>query len=200
MSGTRYPGYDVLDQRENWDGATRSAIEQRLRPRPGRRFFTEQEEATCRPLLDRLLANDEEPTLPLFEQLDRRLALDLTDGYRYEDMPPDPRAWRISLKELDGRAEREHGRRFHELGRAEQVELLARIKDSECLGPLPVKRLWSLWLRHACAAFYSHPASWSEIGFGGPAYPRGYKNIGLDAREPWEVPDADPGADPLRRR
>jgi hypothetical protein len=31
----------------------------------------------------------------------------------------------------------------------------------------------------------------------GPAYPRGYKNIGLDAREPFEVADASPGADPV---
>ena len=38
--------------------------------------------------------------------------------------------------------------------------------------------LWSLWTRYACTAFYSHPWAWNEMGFGGPAYPRGYKNIG----------------------
>ena len=69
---------------------------------------------------------------------------------------------------------------------------MAHVKDSDCLGPLPVRRLWSVWMRYACAAFYSHPDAWSEIGFGGPAYPRGYKNAELDAREPWEVPDHGP--------
>ncbi|MDQ3430688.1 MAG: gluconate 2-dehydrogenase subunit 3 family protein, partial [Actinomycetota bacterium] len=54
-----------------------------------------------------------------------------------------------------------------------------------------------LWLRYACTAFYAHPWSWNEIGFGGPAYPRGYKNLGVNRREPWEVADAD-GGDPLR--
>ena len=44
-------------------------------------------------------------------------------------------------------------------------------------------------MRYACTAFYSHPWAWNEIGFGGPAYPRGYKNIGLDRREPWEGPE-----------
>jgi hypothetical protein len=44
-------------------------------------------------------------------------------------------------------------------------------------------------MRYACAAFYSHPWAWNEIGFGGPAYPRGYENIGLDKREHWEVPE-----------
>ena len=54
---------------------------------------------------------------------------------------------------------------------------------------MPAKQVWSLWTRYACAAFYSHPWAWNEIGFGGPAYPRGYKNIGPDKREPWEVKD-----------
>jgi hypothetical protein len=31
-----------------------------------------------------------------------------------------------------------------------------------------------------------------EIGLSGPAYPRGYKNIGVDARESFEVRDTKP--------
>jgi hypothetical protein len=58
--------------------------------------------------------------------------------------------------------------------------------------------VWSLWTRYACTAFYSHPAAWNEIGFAGPAYPRGYKNTGVDRREPFEVRDAQPGDDPVR--
>ena len=46
----------------------------------------------------------------------------------------------------------------------------------------PRRRVWSLWTRYACTAFYSHPWAWNEIGFPGPAYPRGYKNLGVDAR------------------
>jgi hypothetical protein len=30
---------------------------------------------------------------------------------------------------------------------------------------------------------------WNEIGFSGPAYPRGYLNPGINAREKWEVAD-----------
>ena len=57
--------------------------------------------------------------------------------------------------------------------------------------------------RSSCAtcsqAFYSHPWAWNEIGFGGPAYPRGYARFGsphLDGgeREAWE------GARGRRRR
>ena len=61
--------------------------------------------------------------------------------------------------------------------------------------------MWSLWTRYACTAFYSHPWAWNEIGFPGPAYPRGYLNPGVDAREHWEVTDAgteDSDVDPVK--
>ncbi|MGZ4229300.1 MAG: gluconate 2-dehydrogenase subunit 3 family protein, partial [Solirubrobacteraceae bacterium] len=32
----------------------------------------------------------------------------------------------------------------------------------------------------------SHPWAWNEIGFGGPAYPRGYARLGAGQRENWE--------------
>ena len=43
-------------------------------------------------------------------------------------------------------------------------------------------------LKAAAGHFYSHPDAWSEIGFGGPASPRGYVRMGLDERDPWEAP------------
>ena len=35
-------------------------------------------------------------------------------------------------------------------------------------------------------AYYAHPYAWDEIGFGGPAYPRGYFALNNGAPEPWE--------------
>jgi hypothetical protein len=58
--------------------------------------------------------------------------------------------------------------------------------------------VWSLWTRYACTAFYAHPAAWAEIGFPGPAYPRGYKNAGVGKLEPFEVRDARPAEDPVK--
>jgi len=52
--------------------------------------------------------------------------------------------------------------------------------------------------RYACTAFYAHPSAWAEIGFPGPAYPRGYKNAGVGKLEPFEVGDAQPAEDPVR--
>ena len=51
-------------------------------------------------------------------------------------------------------------------------------------------------MRGIVGAFYSHPWAWNEIGFGGPAYPRGYMRLGpLAVREPREkrgATDEDP--------
>jgi hypothetical protein len=41
------------------------------------------------------------------------------------------------------------------------------------------------------SGFYSHPWAWNEIGFGGPAYPRGYMRLGpVSSLEPFETPGA----------
>ena len=61
---------------------------------------------------------------------------------------------------------------------------------------LNCKRAWSVCMRMVLAAFYSHPWAWNEIGFGGPAYPRGYMRLGpTSTREPFErsgATDEDP--------
>ena len=57
-------------------------------------------------------------------------------------------------------------------------------------------------MRSVLAAFYSHPWAWNEIGFGGPAYPRGYARLGVGMCEAWEgaeALDVDPVADVKQR-
>ena len=61
--------------------------------------------------------------------------------------------------------------------------------------PFDTSTAWSVLLRSILQAFYSHPWAWNEIGFGGPAYPRGYSRFGsphLDTaeRESWEGKEA----------
>lgn len=186
----RFPGYDVLGEQSAWDPVTRGVVLARLGPLPPIAFFTPDEEAVARPLLDRLLAQDGEPKIPVFELVDSRLVEGETDGWRHDDMPEDGEAWRRSLAALEADALDATGRRFVELDAGAQRELLEDVRTGDEWHGLPAPRVWSLWMRYACAAFYSHPWAWNEIGYGGPAYPRGYKAMGLDAREPWEVPDA----------
>jgi hypothetical protein len=184
LNRNRFPGFDVLDQRAHWDQLTRDLVLGRLTVGGDLCFFTEREEPVCRALLDRLLAcSGEQESAWVFEMIDRRLADGTTDGWRYDDLPPDAEAWRRSLAELAQTP-------FMGLDPKAQTGLLESIRTSEKFAGMPASRLWGLWMRYACTAYYSHPSAWNEIGFGGPAYPRGYKSIGLDRREPWEVKEA----------
>ncbi len=201
----RFPGYDVLGQAKHWDDTTRSVVVSRLHELPPIRFFSPAEEAAATCLLDRLMGQDDpsvEGRIALVRMVDGRLAEAQTDGWHYDTMPPDGQAWRDTLAALDEDARERHGCVFAECGLHEQRALLSDIHGwkGERWHGMPPAQVWSLWTRYAATAFYSHPAAWNEIGFGGPAYPRGYKNAGVDKREPYEVADAQPSDDPVAGR
>jgi hypothetical protein len=188
----RYPDYDVLENAPHWDAVTREAILARVREVPPVRFFGPAEERCLRPFLDVLLAQDGEPRIPVFEMVDAKLQEAKLDGFQYADMPDDRETWRLVARGLDEAA----GGDFAALGHDEQHELLARFAGGELSGGawerLNVSRAWSVVTRGALSEFYSHPWAWNEIGFGGPAYPRGYMRLhaGPAGREPYEAREA----------
>jgi hypothetical protein len=193
----RFPGYDVLGQTKTWDERTRTVVLGRLSPTDRLHFFSASEEPTVRALCDRLLAQDDEPRIPVVEVIDQRLLERRGDGYRYDTMPEDWEAWTMSIEALDAEAQKSFGSPFSELAVRTQRELVESVRCTKGdWHGLPADRLFELWMRYACDAYYSHPWAWNEIGFGGPAYPRGYKNLGIGKREPWESPERD-ASDPV---
>ncbi len=197
----RFSSFDVLDSVEAWDDVTAGVVLARLSQPGALAFFTPGEVSIAAPLLDLLLAQDADPRVPVLELVDQRLALGETDGWHYDDLPEDAKAWRGSLAFLDQDATSTPPQRsFAELNRAEQAALIQAVQDLADAGQQwhgwPASRVWSLWTRYACTAYYSHPWAWNEIGFPGPAYPRGYLNAGVDGRERWEGAD-DADIDPV---
>ena len=135
--------------------------------------------------------------MPVTELIDQRLTAGQTDGWHYEDMPEDGEAWRRSLAALDEEAAERLRRTVPPVDPRRAGALWSRRCRTLTSGTdSTAAHLWSLWTRYACTAFYSHPWAWNEMGFGGPAYPRGYKNLGIDKRERWERPETD-AADPV---
>jgi len=190
----RFPGFDVLDQVDVWDDVTAGVVLARLALPGALSYFTPHEAAIAGPLLDLLLDQDGEPRVPVLALVDQRLAVGETDGWHYDDLPEDAQAWRQTLAFLDDDAQHANQCGFGELAPADQVTLIQAVQDRATDGKTwhewSATHVWSLWTRYACTAFYSHPWAWNEIGFGGPAYPRGYLNPGIDAREKWEVADS----------
>jgi hypothetical protein len=182
----RFPDYDVLEQAGHWDEATRRVVLDRVENVPEISFFQPAEVETLTAFADVALAQDAEPRIPVLAYVDEKLAQGKHDGYRHFDMPDDGVTWRLVAQGLDG---------FALLGGEEQLEVVGRFAAGRLHGGvwnrLNVSRAWSVVMRYLLEAFYSHPWAWNEIGFGGPAYPRGYSRFGsphLDTaeRETWE--------------
>ncbi len=198
----RYPDFDVFDAAGTWDEATADVVNARLHPPPDLNFFTAAESPTVRAFCDVCVAQDGEPRVPVVELVDEKLAAGRLDGYQYADMPDDRDTWRLVLAGLDEIAETRYGQAtFATAGPDTQEAIVGLLARAELAGgswdQLNVKRAWSVCMRMILAAFYSHPWAWNEIGFGGPAYPRGYMRLGpTSTREPFErsgATDEDPG-------
>jgi gluconate 2-dehydrogenase subunit 3-like protein len=194
MAKERYPGFDVLQQASHWDEVTRALVLDRVERVPEIRYFTQREAATLRALCDHLTGQDHEPRIPVLAYVDEKLHDGPLDGYRYADMPDDPETWRRVARGLDEEAERRGAPTFAVLPVAEQRTVCGMFARGELAGEtwgtLNASRAFGVVMRHICEAFYGHPWAWNEIGFPGPAYPRGYASFGSphldDESEAWE--------------
>ena len=205
----RYPGYDVLAKRDSpsWNEQTRRVIDERLALDPDRHtFFTESEWPTVRAVCARLLAQEtgKASEVPLAAMLDEKLAKDVRDGFRDSRLPPPREAWRRAVLALDAESIVRHGRRFHELEPSAQEDLLRLCHEGELKDPawgdMPPEKFFGKRLLHdVVGGYYAHPAAWNEIGYGGPASPRGYVRMDYDRRDPWEASEARPGRESQAR-
>jgi Gluconate 2-dehydrogenase subunit 3 len=211
----RYPDFDVLDEAGHWDEATRRVVLERVEKVPPIRFFDEAEAATLGAFCDTVLAQHSEPRIPVLAMVDAKLHAHNLDGYRHVDMPPDEQTWRQVARCLDREAERTGAARtsagaegiaasaFAAADQETRDEIVGRFAAGELeWDGFPVAKAWAVVTRMILAAFYSHPWSWNEIGFGGPAYPRGFVRLGAGEREHWEKPpefELDPVKDVAER-
>lgn len=207
----RFPDYDVLEQVDHWDEVTRRVVLERVESVPEIRFFAMDEVETLTAFADIVLAQDAEPRIPVMAYVDQKLFNGERDGYRYFDMPDDDETWRRVARGLEEEARRRGHDRFALLPVDRQLEVCRGFANGKlhrgAWDTLNVSRAWSVVMRYLLQAFYSHPWAWNEIGFGGPAYPRGYSRFGSPhlqsaERETWEGKEAfeiDPVEDTQKR-
>ena len=201
VSRGRYPGYDVLNKRgtPSWNDRTRQVIDARLAIEPKPEFFRPDEWQTLQAVCDRVMPQpDGRPPVPIAALVDRQMLKGKLKGYRFEDMPQPGEAWQRALAALEEVARRDHGRSFATLTASDQDALLQRMQDgrfeAEALRGMPAETFWANHVNHdLISSYYSHPEAWSEMGWGGPASPRGYVRLDLDSRDPWEPAEAKPG-------
>jgi hypothetical protein len=202
----RFPGYDVLAKRDSpsWNAQTRRVIDERLSTNAGAHAFCDEAQwATLQALCDRIVpqAPDKPGRIPVAALVDASLCEGNPEGYRDARLPPAGDAWRQGLGALDAEARADAGAAFHELEGARQDALLRRVQAGDVRTTrwrgLPPGLFFAQRILHdIVGAYYGHPTSWNEIGFGGPASPRGYVRLGFDRRDPWEAAEAPGWRDP----
>ena len=200
----RYPGYDVLAKRQtpSWNEQTRRVIDRRLAVPRTPRFFSEAEFATVEAIAARIVPQpSHRPPIPVAALIDTKLLADHQDGFRGAGMPVQREAWQRGLRALDAEAQAAHGQAFRDLTASRQQGLLQEMEQgklhSDNWSGMDPKTFFKERLLHdVVLAYWSHPTAWNEIGWGGPASPRGYVRMGYDERDPWEAAEAhgDPTA------
>jgi hypothetical protein len=197
----RYPDYDVLAKRNgpSWNDKTREVIAHRLSVTATPLFFSADEFAALSAIAARIVPQPTtRPPIPVGALVDRKLHADISDGYRPAEMPRQREAWRRGLRALDAEARTGSGRPFAQLADTEQDQLLQRAEAGDLKAPdwgdMRCDSFFKRRLLHDIVlAYYSHPTAWSEIGWGGPASPRGYVRLDTNERDPWEAAEAEAG-------
>jgi hypothetical protein len=190
---SHYPSYDVMREQKHWDDHTHHIVTSRLKPSDSFRFFTEKEARMMKTVCF-LLTDDqrEDPLQFVVNHIDQTLHSDIGEGQRKPGLPPASKLIRDGLKGLSQLSKSRYKKEFADLESSEQQQLLTVIsQQSSTTAPgwngIPPQAFFNKLLSMTLEAYYSHPTVWSEIGYGGPAYPRGYVRTQMGQLDPWEA-------------
>jgi hypothetical protein len=171
----------------------------RLSIGPQPRFFTAAEFETVAAIANCIVPQPTtRPPIPVAALVDYKLHEGRSDGYRPTGMPRQADAWRHGLEALNAESKDAYRECFSRICASDQIALLHKMKSgdlkSAAWGTLRPSEFFKKRMAHDIVyAYYAHPTAWSEIGWGGPASPRGYVRLDFDERDSWEAAEARPG-------
>ena len=190
---TRYPSYDVLNEQEHWDEHTREIVLKRLGPFEKNHFLDKHETEMILAIARHIVYDERKEILSyVVHHLDSSIASPIGEDQRKVGIPPRKILVRQGLKAIDKFAQKQFGAPFLEIGVKEQFALLEALDKGEAMQlsgwqKTHQKELFKKLATEITSAYYSHPVVWSEIGYGGPAYPRGYVRVEKGLTDPWEA-------------
>ena len=187
-----YPDFDVMHNHESWDDRTQQVVFSRLNDPGEPRFFSVNQAGLLKKVCARLLADEREELLDLVvAHIDGKIAGNISEGYRQVKIPEDRHLYTEGLKGIDETAQAHCKKKFKELEGKEQAIILTQVGGGFPPGlswqKAPARDFFKQLLREALSIYASLPMVWNEMGYAGPAYPRGYVRIELGATDPWEA-------------
>lgn len=203
----RFPGYDVLSKRlsPSWNDKTRAVVNARLAVPREPRFLSPELFQILEAAAARLVPQpSERAPVPIAAYVDEKLFDKKIDGYRLTQMPDQGECYQRGLAGLEEAAQHQFAISFVQISGSEQDQILAACQRGALRGGAWGQMPSDLFFSHrlltdVTTVYYAHPSAWSEMGFGGPASPRGYVRMGADRRDPWEAAEAEPGREEIAR-
>jgi Gluconate 2-dehydrogenase subunit 3 len=190
---SRYSTFDVWEEHNHWDDHTKKIVGSRRSPQITYQFFSQSEALLIQTVVS-VLVNDYRLEVLTFvtQHLDESLASPIGESQRKAGVPPKKQLYRLGLAGLDAESHASYGIDYVALKTPEQLAVMEEI----AAGKIKAMQAWSKlapieWfkriLHDTVDAYYSHPLVWSDIGYGGPAYPRGYVRVEKGLTDPWEA-------------
>jgi hypothetical protein len=190
---TYYPAYDVMAHQDHWDEHTKTIVENRLIREHGYRYINLVEAEILRAWCSLLMDDSRGEIIQyILSHIDESLFMNKGEGQRKSGTPEARVLIREGLKAIESSALTLDSKPFFQLKDAQQKQIMISISegnlaDTELWEGIPQQELFQKLLTLSVEAYYSHPTIWSEIGYGGPAYPRGYVRAHLGQLDPWEA-------------
>jgi hypothetical protein len=190
---SHYPNYDVMKEQDAWDDHTQEIVTSRLLREQPYSFLTLVEAEQLRSVCA-ILAGDARGEMIQYVlcHIDQTLSQNVGESERKVDIPKAQILIREGLSVLNEASMAQSLKPYFELDEDKQQQILHEISVERALPAnlwlrLNQQAFFKKLLNLTIEAYYSHPTVWSEIGYGGPAYPRGYVRAQLGQLDPWEA-------------
>lgn len=177
-----------MDEKKHWDEYTRRIVEKRVSPNV--KFTDEMDQLlydVCSILLD-----ESRPAILQFvvSHFKEKFSSNIGEAQRKKSFPKEKLLIYEGLQAIETYCIQAHNQVFHALDEDQKKEIIKKFTEGAI--PLKIQGITSqdcfkTLLPEAVSAFYSHPEIWSEIGYAGPAYPRGYVRTELGLSDAWEA-------------
>lgn len=192
---TYYPTYDVYSEKNEWDTGTQEVLHKRVHPVEGS-MLTADMKRTLQAIAKSLFPSHiGEQTLSISMNLDQRLTNKKLKAFPKGAAHSKEQIILQGLTFAEHESILEDKKPFFQLSDDEKHEKLHRWRvnkgNNEVWTPIKSSLFYTTITAELLKLIYSDPSVWSNIGFGGPAYPRGYYAFGPKQFDNWEAKPHD---------
>jgi len=131
---TRYPGYNVLEEKDHWDAHTREIVLRRLGPFPKYKFLNNYEAKMVFAIAEHIVYDKRKKILEyVVHHLDNALSSPIGEDQRKVGAPEQKILVRQGLKAIDKLSEKQYGSSFLEIDTQRQFDILYALQMGKAM-------------------------------------------------------------------